>query len=120
LVRDRVRIILLADRGWSHHVSSYAVGHGERVVRDSHPTAGAGVAQDVDWQVDRLPGQEGDASGVAGVQLRAKDLVGLHVVNGWKKGLPEYRDGPWFVVSDCSKGDAIRLTELYGKQMGVE
>lgn len=54
------------------------------------------------------------------MQLRAKDLVGLHVVNGWKKGLPEYRDGPWFVVSDCSKGDAIRLTELYGKQMGVE
>jgi hypothetical protein len=41
-------------------------------------------------------------------------------VNRWKTGLPEHRDEPWFLVTDLSKGDAIQLAELYGKQMSVE
>jgi hypothetical protein len=50
----------------------------------------------------------------------AENPVAVNVVIRWKQGLPDRRDGPWFLVTDLPKGSAITLTELSGKRMGVE
>ncbi|MBY0514340.1 MAG: hypothetical protein K2P78_10565 [Gemmataceae bacterium] len=55
-----------------------------------------------------------------GARFRATDPVTLAVEIRWKKGLPDRRDGPWFLVTDRPKGSAIALTELYGRRMGVK
>jgi hypothetical protein len=121
LVPDRVRIILLADRGFGRTelarmllglVNVSFVIRVKPQVKVQHPQF---TGKLVDYPV-----KKGMRRVLRGVQFRAKDSVGLNVVIRWKKGLPEHRDEPWFLVSDLSKGDAIGLTELYGKRMGVE
>lgn len=121
LVPERVRIILLADRGFGRTelartlLAMVNVSFVIRVkpqVRVQHPKF---TGQLVDYPV-----KKGMRRVLRGVQFRSTDPVGLNVVIRWKKGLPEHRDGPWFLVTDLSKGTAIELTELYGKRMGVE
>jgi hypothetical protein len=53
-------------------------------------------------------------------RFRASDPVTVNAVVRWKKGLLEHRDEPWFLITDLSKPTAVRLTELYGRRMGVE
>ena len=55
-----------------------------------------------------------------GTRFRASDPVDVNVVIRWKKGLPEHRDEPWFLITDLGKKSAIQLTELYGRRMGIE
>jgi hypothetical protein len=121
LVPDRVRIILLADRGFgrtelartlSGLVNVSFVLRVKPQVKVQHPKF---TGKLVDYPV-----KKGMRRVLRGVQFRAKDSVDLNVVIRWKKGLPEHRDEPWFLVTDLSKGDALQLTELYGKRMGVE
>jgi hypothetical protein len=121
LVPDRVRIILLADRGFGRAelartlLGMVNVSFVIRIkprVKVQHKSF---TGKLIDYPV-----KKGMRRVLRGVQFRAKDPVGLNVVIRWKKGLPEHRDGPWFLVTDLSKGTAIQLTELYGKRMGVE
>jgi hypothetical protein len=121
LVPDRVRIILLADRGFGRaELARTLLGltnisfviRIKPQVRGSHPRF---TGQLVDY-----PLKKGMRRVLRGAQFRSTDPVGLNVVIRWKKGLPEHRDGPWFLVTDRSKGSAIQLTELYGKRVGVE
>lgn len=121
LVPDRVRIIFLADRGFGRTELARTllgltnVSFVIRVkpqVKVQHPKF---TGQLVDYPV-----KKGMRRVLRGVQFRAKDSAELNVVIRWKKGLPEHRDEPWFLITDLSKGDAIGLTELYGKRMGVE
>ena len=55
-----------------------------------------------------------------GAAYRRERPVLLNVVIRWKKGLPGKRDGPWFLMTDLGKRDAIALTGCYGRRMGVE
>jgi hypothetical protein len=121
LVPDRVRIILLADRGFGRAelartllglVNVSFVIRVKPQVGVRHPTF---TGKLVDYPV-----KKGMRRVLRGVQFRKTDPVSVNVVIRWKKGLPEKRDEPWFLVTDLSKGDAIQLTELYGKRMGVE
>jgi hypothetical protein len=121
LVPDRVRIILLADRGFGRTepartllglVNVSFVIRIRPKVKVRHPKF---TGELVDYPV-----KKGMRRMLRGAQFRAKDSVRLNVVIRWKKGLPERRDEPWFLVTDLSKGSAIQLTELYGKRMGVE
>lgn len=121
LVPDRVRIILLADRGFGRTelartlLGLTSVSFVIRVkpqVKVQHP---AFTGKLIDYPV-----KKGMRRVLRGAQFRAKDPAELNVVIRWKKGLPEHRDEPWFLITDLSKVDAIRLTELYGKRMGVE
>lgn len=50
---------------------------------------------------------------------RADAVARVNIVICWRKGLPAGRDEPWFLFTDLPKG-AVRLTELYGKRMGIE
>ena len=121
LVPDRVRIILLADRGFGRTelartlLGMINVSFVIRIqprVKVQHPTF---TGKLVDYPV-----KKGVRRVLRGAQFRANDPVPVNVVIRWKKGLPEKRDGPWFLMTDLSKGSAIQLSELYGKRMGVE
>ena len=121
LVPDRVRIILLADRGFGRaelartlagmvNVSFVIRVKPQVVVR--HPKF---TGKLVDYPVRR-----GMRRVLRAARFRATDPVTVNVVARWKRGLPEHRDEPWFLVTDLSKPSAVQLTELYGKRMGVE
>jgi len=121
LVPDRVRIILLADRGFGRAelartllglVNVSFVIRIKPQVKVRHPK--------FTGKLTDYPVKKGMRRVLRDAQFRAKDPVVLNVVIRWKKGLPEHRDGPWFLVTDLSKGSAIQLSELYGKRMGVE
>src|SRR5262245_41145272 len=121
LVPDRVRIILLADRGFGRTELARTllgltnVSFVIRIkpqVKVCHPK--------FEGKLIDYPVKTGMRRVLRGAQFRSSDPVCVNVVIRWKKGLPEHRDGPWFLVTDLSKGTAIQLTELYGKRMGVE
>lgn len=120
LVPDRVRLVLLADRGFGRAELARTllgltnVSFVIRVkphVRVRHPDV---TGKLLDYRV-----RKGMRRVLRGAQFRSDDPVRLNVVVRWKKGLPEHRDGPWFLVTDLSKGTAAQLTELYGRRMGV-
>jgi hypothetical protein len=121
LVPDRVRIILLADRGFGRTelartllglVNVSFVIRIQPKVKVQHPKF---TGKLIDYPV-----KKGVRRVLRGAQFRANDPVRVNVVIRWKPGLPPTRDGPWFLITDLSKGSAIQLTELYGRRMGVE
>lgn len=121
LVPDRVRVILLADRGFGRAelartllglVNVSFVLRVKPQVKVRHPRF---TGKLIDYPV-----RKGMRRVLRGARFRATDPVDVNVVIRWKKGLPEHRDGPWFLITDLSKASAIGLTELYGKRMGVE
>jgi len=121
LVPDRVRLILLADRGFGRAelartllglVNVSFVIRIKPQVRVRHRRFTGNL---VDYPVKR-----GMRRVLRGAKFRSADPVGLNVVIRWKKGLPTDRDEPWFLITDLGKASAIRLTELYGKRMGIE
>jgi len=121
LVPDRVRILLLADRGFGRaelaralagmvNVSFVLRVKPQVVVR--HPKF-AGKLTD-------YPVRKGMRRVLRGARFRATDPVTVNVVIRWKKGLPAHRDEPWFLITDLSKPSAVQLTELHRRRMGVE
>ena len=121
LVPDRVRIILLADRGFGRTelartlLGMINVSFVIRIqprVKVQHPTF---TGKLVDYPVKK--GTRGNRVFYLSTPPAA---FTLYVVVRCKRGLPEKRDGPWFLMTDLSKGSAIQLSELYGKRMGVE
>jgi hypothetical protein len=121
LVPDRVRIILLADRGFGRTELARALLGMVNVsfVIRVKPHVNVRHPQFTGKLID-YPVKKGVRRVLRGAQFRSSDPVGINVVIRWKKGLPEHRDEPWFLVTDLSKGTAIQLSELYGKRMGVE
>jgi hypothetical protein len=121
LVPDRVRLVVLADRGFGRTelartlLGLTAVSFVIRVkphVAVRHP---AFTGKLVDYPV-----RKGMRRVLRGAEFRSTDPVDVNVVIRWKKGLPEDRDEPWFLVTDLSKGTAVRLTELSARRMGIE
>lgn len=121
LVPDRVRIILLADRGFGRAelartllglVNVSFVIRVKPRVKVRHPRF---TGKLVDYPV-----KKGMRRVLRGVRFRATDPVDVNVVIRWKKGLPDRRDEPWFLITDLGKTSAIQVTELYARRMGVE
>lgn len=121
LVDDRVRILLLADRGFGRaelartllglvNVSFVIRIKPQVVVR--HPRF---CGKLIDYPV-----RKGMQRVLRGARFRSTDPVDVNVVVRWKKGLPAERDEPWFLITDLGKRTAVRLTELYGRRMGIE
>jgi hypothetical protein len=120
LVSDRVRITLLADRGFGRAelartllglVNMSFVVRIKPQVMVRHPRF---TGQLVDYPV-----RKGMRRVLRGARFRSTDPVDVNVVVRWKKGLPADRDEPWFLITDLSKRSAIQLTELYGRRMGI-
>jgi hypothetical protein len=121
LVPDRVRIILLADRGFGRtELARTLLGltHMSFVIRIKpqvkvrHPQFTGNLAA--------YPVKKGMRRVLREAQLRAADPVTVNGVIRWKKGLPEGRDEPGFLITNLSKATAIALTQLYGERVGVE
>lgn len=121
LVPRRVRIILLADRGFGRTelartllglVNVSFVIRVKPQVKIRHPKF---TGKLVDYPV-----KKGAQRVLRGAQFRADDPVTVNVVVRWQKGLPEHRDGPWFLITDLGKKSAVALTALYGRRMGIE
>jgi hypothetical protein len=121
LVPDRVRIILLADRGFGRAELARTLSGLTAVSFVIRIKPGV-VVRHPRWTGKLLdyPVKRGMRRVLRGARLRATDPVDVNVVIRWKTGLPARRDEPWFLVTDPGKGTAVRLTELYGKRMGVE
>ena len=121
LVDDRVRITLLADRGFGRAELARTLAGLVNVsfvlrikpqVTVRHPRFSG--------QLIDYPVRKGMRRVLRGARFRATDPVDVHVVIRWKKGLPVDRDEPWFLITDLGKRSAIALTELYSKRMGIE
>jgi hypothetical protein len=121
LVPDRVRLLLLADRGFGRTAFAHTlagmtnVSFVLRIKPDVHVRHPRFTGKLIDYPVRR-----GMRRVLRGVAYRSDRATTLNVVIRWKKGLPEHRDGPWFLITNLGKGSAIAVTELYAKRMGIE
>ena len=121
LVPDRVRILLLADRGFGRaELARTLLGlPGVSFVLRIKPQVLVRHERFTGKLVD-YPVKKGMRRVLRGARFRSTDPVEVNVVIRWKKGLPAHRDEPWFLLTDLSKPSALALTELYGKRMGIE
>lgn len=114
-----VRVILLADRGFgraelARTCEELKIRYLIRIrpdVRVSHPSYAG--------RLDDYPVRKGMWRVLAGAEYRSDRVVSLNVVIRWKKGLPERRDEPWFLMTNLD-GNAVALTDLYARRMAVE
>jgi hypothetical protein len=114
-----VRVILLADRGFGRTelaktCEELKLRYLVRIKPDvcvSHPSYAG--------RLDEYPVKKGMWRVLAGAEYRSDKAVSLNVVIRWRKGLPERRDEPWFLMTNLS-GNAVALTDLYARRMAVE
>mgnify|MGYP002778423678 CR=1 FL=1 len=114
-----VKVILLADRGFGraelaktcHELKLRYLIRIKPDVRVAHPS--------YTGRLDDYPLKKGCWRVLSGAEYRSDKAVTLNVVIRWKRGLPEHRDEPWFLMTNLS-GNAVRLTDLYAKRMAVE
>jgi hypothetical protein len=114
-----VEVIILADRGFGRAELARACRQiGLHFVIRIKPDAGVrhpryrGLLRD-------YPVRKGMRRVLRAAAYRLSDPVTANVVIRWKKGLPAERDEPWFLLTDLP-GNAVALTELYGRRMAVE
>ena len=119
LVPDRVRIILLADRGFGRtELAKTCRDLGVRFLIRIKPDVCVTHPR-YRGRLDDYPIKKGAWRVLTGAEYRADRAVTVNVVIRWKKGLPSKRDEPWFLMTDVA-GNAVRLTDLYARRMAVE
>jgi hypothetical protein len=119
LLPGGLRVVVLADRGFGRAELARALRRlGLSYVIRVKPDVWVGHARYRGLLSD-YPVTRGMARVLRGASYRREDPVELTVVVRWKPGLPERRDGPWFLITDLG-GSAYRLTDLYAKRMTVE
>ena len=120
LVQSPVEIVLLADRGFGRaELARACLGlPGLHFLLRVKPDVGVRHPR-YRGLLNRYPVRKGLRRVLAGAAYRLKDPVTVNVVIRWKKGLPAGRDEPWFLITDLP-GNAVALTELYGRRMAVE
>lgn len=119
LLPGGVKVILLADRGFGRTELANTCGELRlrfliRIrpdVRVSHPS--------YTGRLDEYPIRKGMWRVLAGAEYRSDGAAVLSVVIRWKRGLPEGRDEPWFLMTNL-EGNAVRLTNLYARRVAVE
>jgi hypothetical protein len=120
LVPERVRIILLADRGFGRAelartlLGMVNVSYVIRIkpqVKVRHKTF---TGKLIDYPVKK------GCVVCCGGAVSGEGSGGSERDDSLKEGAARETDEPWFLVTDLPKGSAIQLTELYGKRMGVE
>jgi hypothetical protein len=121
LVSDRVRIVLLAGRGFGRAELARTLSGlvNVSIVVRIKPQALARHPR-FTGQLIGYPVRKGMRRVLRGARFRSTDPVDVNVVIRWKKGRPAGRDGPRFLITDLGKHTAIQPTELYGRRMGIE
>jgi hypothetical protein len=119
LVPDRVEVVVLADRGFGRaELARTCRQLGLHFVLRIKPDVGVRHPR---WHglLKDYPVRKGIRRVLRDAAYRLSNPVTVHVVIRWKKGLPAQRDEPWFLITDLP-GNAVQLTELYGRRMTVE
>ena len=119
LLPAKVRVILLADRGFGRTEMA-------RLCQELKFHYIIRIKPDV-WvrcpgfqsKLCHYPVKKGMCRVLKCTQYRRKNPVEQQVIVRWKKGLPKQRDECWFLMSDLSQS-AWRLSELYASRMTIE
>jgi hypothetical protein len=119
LVPNRVRVILLADRGFGRaelaktcrEIGLSFVLRIKPDVRVWHPRYRG--------RLDDFPIRPGCWRTLTGAAYRRDGAVTVNVAVRWKKGLPPKRDEPWFLMTDLTR-NAVAISDLYAQRMTVE
>jgi hypothetical protein len=119
MIPQRVKIILLADRGFGRTELA-------RTCQELKKHYVIRISPDVYVRGDRYQGQLLDYPVKPGmrrllknVQYRKQQPVEQHVAILWKRGLPKRRDEPWFLMTDLT-ASAVQLSNLYAQRMTIE
>ena len=119
MVPERVKVILLADRGFGRtEMARFCQRHGfSYVVRIKSDVwvESAGYA----GNLFDYPVRKGACKLLRAVRYRKSAPVTQNVVVRWVRGLPARRDGCWFLMTDLTAGPA-KLAALYRRRMTVE
>src|SRR5262245_11299260 len=119
LLPAKVRVILLADRGFGRTEMA-------RLCQELKFHYIIRIKPDV-WvrcpgfrgKLCHYPVKKGRCRVLKCTQYRRKNPVEQRVIVRWKKGLPKQRDECWFLMSDLPQS-AWRLSELYASRMTIE
>jgi hypothetical protein len=119
LLPDKMRVILLADRGFGRTemarlCQSLGFDYVIRIRPDVWVRTAGFRGKLLDYPVKR-----GVCRVLNCVEYRRQNPVQQRVVVRWKRGLPRRRDECWFLMTNLS-GSAFRLSELYGRRMAIE
>ena len=120
MVPERVKVILLADRGFgrtelARFCQRYKFSYVIRV------TPGVWVKCDgYEGNLCDYPVRKGVCKLLRGVAYRRNDPVIQNVAVRWVRGLPAGRDECWFLVTDLAAAGPARLSKLYGRRMTIE
>lgn len=113
------RVILLADRGFGRAaLAAFLRREGFSYLIRVQPTVTVKLKGYHGKLLD-YPVRRGVAKVLKDVAYRADGAVNQNVVVRWKAGLPEERDGCWFLMTDL-RGTAHQLCALYGRRMTIE
>ena len=122
MIPSHIRVILLADRGFGRtELGRFCQQRGLHYVIRIQPKVQVTFNGQV-CRLDQYPLRYGRSERLDNVLYRQHDPLPQHVVVRWKKGLPEHRDEPWYLMTDLSGEDftARRLSDLYGRRMSIE
>jgi len=119
MIPSKVRVILLADRGFGRTEMArlcqqlrfhYVI----RIKPDVYSRTSTHEGKLLD-----VPVKKGGCRMLKNVAYRKQSPVEQHVVIRWKTGLPKRRDECWFLMTDLN-GTPRRLSDLYAKRMTIE
>jgi len=122
MIPPHVSVILLADRGFGRtELGRFCQLRGLHYVIRIQPKVQVSFSGQV-CRLDQYPVRYGRSERLDNVLYRQHDPLAQHVVVRWKKGLPEHRDEPWYLMTDLNDQGftARRLSDLYGRRMSIE
>jgi len=119
MVPARVKVILLADRGFGRcALAAFLRRQGFSYLIRIQPKVTVKLKGFSGKLLD-YPVLKGVARVLKDVAYRSDGAVEQHVVVRWKPGLPPKRDECWFLMTDLA-GTAHQLCALYARRMTIE
>jgi len=119
MIPEKVPVVLLADRGFGRtELARTCQMIGFRYVVRIRPDVWIASRAFCGKLLD-FPVRKGMCRLLKDVAYRKRNPVRQHVVVRWKRGLPEKRDEPWFLMTDLERSP-LALSNLYAKRMTVE
>lgn len=119
MILRHIRVIILGDRGFGRtELGRFCQQVGFSYVIRIKPQVWVQVG-DTRCRLEQVPVHKGVCKLFKGVLYRQRDPVCQNVVIRWKKGLPEKRDGCWYLMTDLDKRPAA-ISDLYARRMSVE
>ncbi len=119
MIDPQLKVIILADRGFGRtELARFCQRHGFGYIIRISPDVWIN-GQGYHGKLLDYPVHKGIARLLKNVSYRSHHPVQQNIVIRWKPNLPNKRDECWFLMTD-QQATPIRLSQLYGRRMGVE